>query len=411
MKAYQRLLEYVKFPTASDPATPEEQIPSTQVQWELARYLKAEMEQLGLSDVTLDGHCYLFGRLPGNIPDYTGPTLGFIAHMDVSYEAPCQNVQPRVLHYLGGDITVDQETGLEIRLADFPELAQNVGDELLLTDGRTLLGADDKAGIAEIMTMAETLLACPDIKHGPIVLGFTPDEEIGRGADMFDVARFGADYAYTVDGARFGEINYETFNAVKAKVHLTGKSIHPGEAKDRLVNASLLAMEFNALLPEWERPENTERYQGFYHLLSIKSEVEQADLEYILRDHDVDILEQRMLKMKAAEAVLNHKYGEGTARVVLEEQYRNMAQIVLQHKHLLDAAVEAVRELGGVPNIVPARGGTDGCQLSFKGLPCPNLGTGSFNHHGRLECASIQEMDLVAQELVLIAQKMAVSGK
>ena len=407
MKAYQRLIEYVKIPTASDPNTPEDQIPSTERQWRLARLLKEEMEQLGLEDVCLDEHCYLFGRIPGNIPDFQGYTLGFIAHMDVSPDAPSENVEPQIVHYLGGDVMLDEENNICLKAAEFPQLANYYGEDLLMGNGKTLLGADDKAGVAEIMTMAEILLSRPDIKHGPIMVGFTPDEEIGRGADMFDVPRFGADFAYTVDGGPFGEINYETFNAAAARVQVTGRSIHPGEAKDKLVNAAMVAIEFDRLLPQWERPEHTERYEGFFHLCHLTAEVEQANMEYILRDHDWDKLEKRMLGLKAAETVLNGKYGEGTVKVVLKEQYRNMAQQVLPHRHLLDVAVKAIMAQGGVPAVVPVRGGTDGSRLSYMGLPCPNLGTGSFNHHGRLEVASVREMDQVTQALVDIASAYA----
>ena len=407
MKAYQRLIEYVKIPTASDPYAPEDQIPSTECQWQLARYLKEEMEQLGLADVYLDEHCYLFGRIPGNIPDFQGYTIGFIAHMDVSPDAPSENVEPRIVHYLGGDIMLDEENGVCLRVSEFPQLAAYYGEDLLMTDGKTLLGADDKAGVAEIMTMAELLLSHPEIKHGPIMIGFTPDEEIGRGADMFDVARFGADFAYTVDGGPFGEINYETFNAAAAKVTVRGRSIHPGEAKDKLINAAMVAMEFDKMLPVGERPEFTERYEGFFHLCHLNADVEQATLEYIVRDHDWDKLEQRLVQLKAAETVLNSKYGAGTVTLELKEQYRNMAQQILPHRHLLDVPIKAVMAQGGTPAIIPIRGGTDGSRLSYMGLPCPNLGTGSFNHHGRLEVASVSEMDQVTRLLVDIAAAYA----
>ena len=403
MKAYQRLIEYVKIPTASDPDAPEDRTPSTQEQWQLAYRLRDEMTVLGLTDVCLDGNCYLFGCIPGNIPDFQGYTIGFIAHLDVSPDAPSRDVEPRIVHYLGGDIVLDADNGVVLRAAEFPQLANYYGDDLLLADGRTLLGADDKAGIAEIMTMAEILLTHPEIKHGPIMVGFTPDEEIGRGADHFDVARFGADFAYTVDGGPFGEINYETFNAAAARVRIRGRSIHPGEAKDKLINAAMVALEFDRLLPQWERPEHTERYEGFFHLCRLTAQVEQAELDYIVRDHDWEKLEQRLVQIKAAQTVLNEKYGAGCVEVELKEQYRNMAQQVLPHGHLLDTAVKAIMAQGGTPAIQPIRGGTDGSRLSYMGLPCPNLGTGSFNHHGRLEVASVREMDQVTACLVDIA--------
>jgi tripeptide aminopeptidase len=278
----------------------------------------------------------------------------------------------------------------------------------LVTDGTTLLGADDKAGLAEILTMAETLQNHPEIKHGTIKIGFTPDEEIGRGADLFDVKRFGADFAYTVDGAAFGEVEYETFNAAAAKVTINGVNIHPGSAKDKMKNALLIAMEFNAMLPETERPEKTENYEGFYHLDHFDGIVDNANMRYLLRDHDLNKLEEKKKVMQEAAAKVNAKYGEGTAELEIKDSYYNMSEQIKPHWHLIDTAYEAIRELGGTPISCPVRGGTDGSRLSFMGLPCPNLGTGSHNHHGKSEYACIQAMDQCVEMLVKIAEKYAV---
>lgn len=406
MRAYQRLLRYAAIPTASDAASGT--CPSTARQLAFARTLKEELEQLGLSEVTLDDNGYLFATLPANIPNWQGAVIGFIAHMDVTPDAPSEQVKPHIVeNYDGGDIVLNEAEQIVMRAADFPVLQRYIGDDLVVTDGTTLLGADDKAGIAEIVTMAETLLLDDSIKHGRIMLGFTPDEEIGRGADRFDVARFGADFAYTVDGAAVDHVNYETFHAVAADVLCYGKGIHPGEAKNKMVNAQHLAMEFAAALPAAERPEHTEGYEGFFHLHSMRGDVEQAELHYILRDHDYAALERRMKLMEEAARFLNGKYGVGAVQVTLRETYRNMAEMVLPHRHLLDTAYDAVRAEGGQPASKPVRGGTDGSRLSYMGLPCPNLGTGSHNHHGRMEFASVQAMDRMTAVLVRIAAAYA----
>lgn len=404
MRAYERLIKYTKFETAS--LSGSDTCPSTPSQLEFGKALVEEMKQLGIKDASMDENGYVFGTIEANIDNWSGPVIGFISHMDVVRDAPFENVKPRVVqNYDGGDIVLNAEKNIILSPKDYPSLNKYDGCDLVVTDGTTLLGADDKAGLAEIMTMAETLYQNPDIKHGTIKIGFTPDEEIGRGADLFDVKRFGADFAYTVDGAAFGEVEYETFNAASAKVIIKGFSIHTGTAKDKLVNSMLIAMEFNAMLPEKERPEHTEKYEGFFHLNSMEGVVEQTTLNYILRDHDLNKLEERKSLIEEIAKKLNSKYGEGTITLELRDQYYNMAEKIKPHWHLIDTAYEAVKELGGTPYSEPVRGGTDGSGLSFMGLPCPNLGTGSHNHHGTMEYACVQAMDQCVELLIKIAEK------
>lgn len=404
MRAYERLIKYTKFETAS--LSGSDTCPSTPSQLEFGKALVEEMKQLGIKDASMDENGYVFGTIEANIDNWSGSVIGFISHMDVVRDAPFENVKPRVVqNYDGGDIVLNTEKNIILSPKDYPSLNKYVGCDLVVTDGTTLLGADDKAGLAEIMTMAETLYQNPDIKHGTIKIGFTPDEEIGRGADLFDVKRFGADFAYTVDGAAFGEVEYETFNAASAKVIIKGFSIHTGTAKDKLVNSMLIAMEFNAMLPEKERPEHTEKYEGFFHLNSMEGVVEQTTLNYILRDHDLNKLEERKSLIEEIAKKLNSKYGEGTITLELRDQYYNMAEKIKPHWHLIDTAYEAVKELGGTPYSEPVRGGTDGSRLSFMGLPCPNLGTGSHNHHGTMEYACVQAMDQCVELLIKIAEK------
>lgn len=406
MRAYERLLKYAQYPTASDGASPN--CPSTEEQLVLARALAEEMQSMGIADARVDEHGYVYGTIPANIPDWQGVTIGFIAHMDVVRDVPFENVKARVVEkYDGGDIILNEELGIVLNPAEFPILADYVGDDLVVTDGTTLLGADNKAGIAEILTMAEFLLNNPDIKHGDIKIAFTPDEEIGRGADKFDVEGFGAGFAYTVDGGAFGEVEYETFNAATAVVSIKGKNIHPGTAKGKMKNANLIAAEFAALLPSGERPETTSDYEGFYHLTEIESTVEEGQLIYILRDHDGEKLEQKKETVLRAAEWLNAKYGADTVRVTITDSYRNMKEKIEPHWHLIDNAYWAVREVGGEPISVPVRGGTDGARLSFMGLPCPNLGTGSHNHHSTLEFASVQAMDKCVDVLVKLAERYA----
>lgn len=406
MRAYERLLTYAQYPTASDSRNPD--CPSTEEQLVLARVLVEEMRSMGITDARVDEHGYVYGTIPANIPDWQGVTIGFIAHMDVVRDVPFENVKARVVeNYDGGDIVLNEQLGIVLSPDEFPMLNDYVGDDLVVTDGTTLLGADNKAGIAEILTMAEILLTNPDIKHGNIKIAFTPDEEIGRGADKFDVEGFGAQFAYTVDGGAFGEVEYETFNASTAVISIKGKNIHPGTAKGKMKNANLIAAEFTALLPTAERPETTAGYEGFYHLTQMEGTVEEAELVYILRDHDEEKLQQKKETVLQAAEWLNAKYGADTVQVEIKDSYRNMREMIEPHWHLIENAYWAVREIGGEPSSKPVRGGTDGARLSFMGLPCPNLGTGSHNHHSTLEFASAQAMDKCVQVLVKLAERYA----
>lgn len=405
MRAYERLLKYTQYPTASDENSPT--CPSTPAQMDFAKVLVDEMKELGIADAMVDEHGYVYGTVPANIPDWKGAVIGFIAHMDVVDVVPYENIQARVVeNYDGSDIVLSE--GIVMSPAQFPSLKSYVGQDLVVTDGKTLLGADDKAGIADILTMVEYLNEHPEVKHGTIKIGFTPDEEIGRGADLFNVEYFGADFAYTIDGGGFGEVEYETFNAASAKITINGYSIHPGSAKNQMINAMRVAMEFDRLLPEQKRPEYTEGREGFFHLNEMEGEVEKAVLKYILRDHNSDKLEEEKAMVQAAAAFLNAKYGAGTVEVEIVDSYRNMQEMIEPHWHLIEIASEEIAALGGEPISVPVRGGTDGCRLSFMGLPCPNLGTGGHNGHGRMEYACVQEMDKTAQLLVRIAERYGV---
>ena len=405
MKAYERLIGYSAFPTASDGGNPT--CPSTPSQLEFARALADELTALGLSGVTLDENGYLFAYIPPTPGCEAAPAIGFLAHLDVVSDVEYRSVKPRVIAYEGGDITLNAEKDIVMRVADFPFLADYVGRHLVVTDGNTLLGADDKAGIAEIVTMCESMLNDKTIRHGKICVGFTPDEEIGRGPDHFSVERFGAKYAYTCDGGAFGEVEYETFNAASLNVTIHGINIHPGEAKNRMVNASLVAAEFIAMLPELERPEHTELYEGFYHLTAMEGTVENARLRFILRDHDAAKLEGRKDYVRRVAEELNRRYGGGTVTIEIRDTYRNLREAIEPHFHLVENAYKAVREQGGTPVSPPVRGGTDGSRLSFMGLPCPNLGTGSHNHHGRTEFACVEAMDDCVEVLLKLASYYA----
>lgn len=403
MKAYERLIEYAKYPTASDENR--EACPSTPSQIEFAKALERELCELGLSEVELDNNGYLFATLPASEGCEDAPVVGFIAHMDVSPEVEDRNVNPRVIKYEGGDIVLNDEQNIVMKADDFPVLKHYEGKNLVVTDGTTLLGADDKAGIAEIVTACEMMLSDKSVIHGKIRIGFTPDEEIGRGADKFNVERFGAKWAYTVDGAYFGEVEYETFNAYSLRVTVNGKSIHPGEAKNKMVNASVVAHEYVSLLPSLERPEHTEGYEGFYHLTEMKGCVETASLNFIIRDHDAAKIKYRCEYARRAADELNRRYGEGTVEVQIKESYRNMKEKILPaEEHLIYNAYTAIKSLGREPVSRPVRGGTDGSRLSFMGLPCPNLGTGSHNHHGKMEFACVEEMELCTRQIIEIAK-------
>ena len=397
MRAYERFLQYVKVHTTSDPTSPTH--PTTLRQFDLANKLAEEMKALGLSDVRVDEHCYVYAAIPATPGCEKAHAIGFIAHMDTTDDASGENVRP-ILHenYDGGDVYLPG-SGDTIHVAEFPFLADLKGQTLITTDGTTLLGADDKAGIAEIVTMAERLLA-EKRPHGKICIAFTPDEEVGQGADLFDVEGFGADFGYTVDGGEVNEINYENFNAAAAIVTVHGLSVHPGSAKNKMKNAMNIAMEFHAALPACDRPDHTEGYEGFYHLTSMMGDVTTAKLGYIIRDHDTARFQDRKAEMLHIAACLNDRYGEGTVELDLTDSYFNMIEKIQPHFHLVENARKAIQAVGLEPANVPIRGGTDGAMLSFKGLPCPNLGTGGYNCHGPFECATVEKMDQMVEILL-----------
>ena len=390
MRAYERLLNYVRVHTTSDETSGTH--PSAEREFDLARQLVEEMKALGMEDAHVDEHCYVYGTLPATPGCEKLPALGLIAHMDTAPDASGENVKP-ILHenYDGGDVVLPG-TGMVMKTSTFPFLKELKGETLITTDGTTLLGADDKAGVAEIMTMLE-ILQKENRPHGKICVGFTPDEEVGQGADLFDVEHFGAAYAYTVDGDEAGEISYENFNAAAAFVTVHGFSVHPGSAKDAMINASNVALEFHSALPVMARPETTEGYQGFYHLCQMYGDVTTAKLGYILRDHDAAKLQFKKDNMQDIADYLNGKYGAGTVEVEIKDSYRNMLEKIKPHFHLIETARKAVRMAGLEPVEVPVRGGTDGATLSWNGLPCPNLGTGGFNFHGVCECTTVERMD------------------
>lgn len=405
MRAYERLLNYVKVYTASEPE--QEQIPSTERQFDLARQLVEEMKAIGIKDARVDEHCYVYGTIPAT-PGYESCVkLGFIAHMDTAPDFRGEGVKPQIIeHYDGGEVALGT-SGRVLSPKQFPHLAELKGRMLITTDGTTLLGADDKAGIAEILTVAEELLGS-DMPHGTICIGFTPDEEVGRGADLFDVPGFGADYAYTLDGGIETGIVYENFNACEAKFEVHGVNIHPGDAKGKMVNASLVAMEANQMLPACERPEHTEMYEGFYHLCAMSGSVEKAELQYIIRDHDGAGFAAKQRTLRLIEKTLNEKYGAGTVKLTIKEQYRNMVEKVEPCIHLIDHAKEVMQDMGLTPDVAPVRGGTDGARLSFMGLPCPNLGTGGYACHGPYEHITAEGMDASVKIVLGIIAKYAV---
>ncbi len=393
-----RFLGYVMYDTRSDESNPSS--PSTASQMLFARQLADELEKIGMSDVSLDASGYVMATLPSNSSEKR-PVIGFIAHMDTSPEAPPGNVNPQVHeNYDGGDIRLDADGRVTLSPGDFPELKRYVGQTLITSDGSTLLGADDKAGIAEIVTACEYLIANPALKHGTIRIAFTPDEEIGRGADHFDVKKFGADWAYTVDGGGIGELEYENFNAAAATVIIRGRSVHPGTAKDTMINSIMAAMRFDSLLPGKERPEHTEGHEGFFHLYDITGNVEETELKYIIRDHDMQRFEERKEQFRmAAERVREHYPGLQTEAIV-RNQYFNMKEIIEANYHIIEAAARAYRDAGIEPVIKPVRGGTDGARLSFMGLPCPNLFTGGHNYHGRHEYIPLESMAMAVKVLI-----------
>ena len=398
MRAYERLLNYVIYPTMSDETS--ESTPSSAKQLVLSRALVEELRSLGLT-AELDEYGYVYATLDANV-EGKFDTVGFIAHVDTSDAVSDENIKPRIVEYTGGDILLNGEKNIVMKVSEYPYLESFSGKSLIVTDGTTLLGADDKAGIANIMTMLERLIG-ENVPHGKICIAFTPDEEIGRGADHFDVERFGADYAYTVDGGLLGELEYENFNAAGATVTVNGISIHPGSAKDKMKNAARIACEFNSLLPEDEIPERTEGYEGFHHLIAMEGECECARLDYIIRDHSFELFEAKKLEFVRVAELMNAKYGEGTVVLELRDSYFNMREIIEKNMHVVDRAKAAMISLGVEPIVVPIRGGTDGARLSFMGLPCPNLSTGGANFHSRFEFACIEDMDKIVDILVKIA--------
>ena len=391
-----RFLKYVSFDTQSDENS--ESCPSSAKQKILGAALVEEMLAMGIQDAHMDEFGYVYGTVPGN-PAL--PTIGLIAHMDTSPDASGADIKTKIVEYTGGDILLNEEKNIWMKAADYESLANNVGKHLIVTDGTTLLGADDKAGIAEILTAAEHLLT-RRIDHATLKIGFTPDEEVGRGADKFDVKKFGADYAYTVDGGALGELEYENFNAAGARVTVHGLNIHPGSAKDKMVNAQYIAMEFNSLLPAAQRPEYTTGYEGFIMLMAMQGEVEESQLHYIIRDHDMEKFQQKKAVMQSAADFLNAKYGEGTVELTLRDSYFNMKEKIEPCMYIVERAKKAMEEVGITPVVVPIRGGTDGARLSFEGLPCPNLFTGGENFHGRCEYIPIEDMEKNVQLLVQI---------
>lgn len=398
----ERFIRYIKIDTESDPES--NTTPSTQKQFELANLLVEELKALGLTDANVDENCYVMATLPANTDKQT-PTIGFIAHLDTSPDFSGANVNPQIIeNYDGGDLTLNAEKNIVLSPKDFPELKQYKGKTLITTDGNSLLGADDKAGIAEIMTALEILHNNPQIKHCTIKVAFTPDEEIGRGADKFDVEKFGADFAYTLDGGPIGELEYENFNAAEAIITVSGRSVHPGTAKNQMINSQHIAMEFNSLLPVNQRPEYTEKYEGFFHLISTKGEVEQTKLHYIIRDHDRKLFEQKKLLVYKIAEMLNAKYGRNLVKAEVRDQYYNMREKIEPVMYIVELAKKAMKAVDVEPIIQPIRGGTDGAKLSFMGLPTPNIFAGGHNFHGKYEYIPLQSMQKAVEVVLKIVE-------
>lgn len=401
MKVHERFLNYVKIDTQSIPDA--EKIPSTEKQKNLGRLLVEEMISMGIKDAYMDTNGYVYGTVEGNTD---APTIGFIAHMDTSPDMPGNNVKPKIIYnYDGSDIVLNEEKQIVMKTEMFENLLKYKGQDLIVTDGTTLLGADNKAGIAEILSMAEYFINNPDVKHGTIKIGFTPDEEVGSGADLFNVKEFNADYAYTVDGGEIGEIEYENFNAADANIIINGVNIHPGSAKNKMKNSILIGMEFHNMLPVYETPENTEGYEGFSLLGDMSGNVEKTLLQYIIRDHSIEKFNAKKERFEKIADYLNEKYGQGTVELKLKDSYFNMKEKILPHIHIVENAKKALENIGIEPKVVPIRGGTDGARLSYMGLPCPNLCTGGHNYHGRYEYIPIQSMEKVVELLIEIAKK------
>ena len=406
MKAYERLLNYVTVDTPSDPSS--QTVPSSKCQFDLARKLVKELKELGVKNAQVDDKCYVYASIPATEGYENCKRLGFIAHMDTAPDFNGNGVKPQVIENYDGEDVVLGNSGRILKVRDFPELSNMKGRTLITTDGTSLLGADDKAGVAEIMTLAERLLT-ENLPHGKICIGFTPDEEIGAGADHFDVEGFGADIAYTMDGGMEGEIEYENFNGADAKVLVKGNNVHPGSAKDIMVNAQLVAMELNGMLPAEEVPSRTEGYEGFFHLTDMSGTVEKAELHYIIRDHDREKFEAKKTLLVSITEKLNKTYGAGTVELTVKDQYYNMKEKIEPHMELIEYAKEAAKEAGLNPKVVAIRGGTDGARLSFMGLPCPNLGTGGFGFHGPYEHITAEGMELCVKMMLKIVEKYTVS--
>ena len=403
MNVVDRFLRYVKFDTQSDELT--NLTPSTPGQMVFAKYLKEELEELGLTEITLDENGYLMATLPANT-DEAVPTIGFIAHLDTSPDMSGRNVCPRMVDYNGGDIVLNEEKNIVMSPAQFPELNDYVGQSLIVTDGNTLLGADDKAGIAEIVTAIKYLKNNPSIKHGKIRIAFNPDEEIGQGAHKFDVDLFGADWAYTMDGGAIGELEFENCNAAGARITFTGRNVHPGYAKGKMINSIRVANQFAIMLPRWETPEHTQDYEGFYHLVGIEGSVEQTVMAYIIRDHDRDRFERRKKELEHLTRKINNEF-PGVAAIEIKDQYYNMREKIEPLMHIIDLAKQAMENMGVTPKVQPIRGGTDGAQLSFKGLPCPNIFAGGLNFHGRFEFVPVPSMEKATEVIVEMCRLVA----
>ena len=402
MNITERFLKYVSFCTTSDEET--NMTPSTPGQMEFAQYLANELKEIGLQDVSLDNNGYVMATLPANVEGK--PTIGFIAHMDTAPDASGKNVKARIVeNYNGEDIVLNAEKNIIFEVAKYPEILDYKGQDIIVTDGTTLLGADDKAGLAEIVTACEYLMQHPEIKHGKIRIGFTPDEEIGQGADHFDVEKFGCDFAYTMDGGAIGELEYENFNAAGCKVKVHGVNVHPGYGYHKMINSMRIANHFAMMLPRWETPEHTQGYEGFYHLIAMNGSVEETTLQYIIRDHDRARFESRKKEIEHLARKINQEYGEGTVEVEIRDQYYNMREKVEPVMHIVTLVEEAMKEVGVTPKVQPIRGGTDGARLSFEGLPCPNIFAGGVNFHSRFEYLPIPSMQKAMEVILQIVQK------
>ena len=399
-KVLEKFLRYISIDTASDPES--ESQPSTSKQLDLSRLLVKELREMGINNAELDEWGYVMATIPSNLPEGEDvPAIGFIAHVDSAPDASGANIKPQIIKsYDGSDIIINKELGFVMKVDDFPELLKYKGQTLITTDGTTLLAADDKAGVAEIMTAAEYIMTHPEFSHGTIKIGFTPDEEIGRGVDKFDVEKFRAEFAYTLDGGEIGELEYENFNAASAKIFIQGRNIHPGYAKDKMINAIILGTELNAMLPVDQRPEYTTEYEGFFHIIRFDGTVEKANIQYIIRDHDFDKFESKKVLISQCVDFLNKKYGEGTFSLELKDQYYNMRKQVEPHYHIIEKAVKAMEMAGIKPKIKPIRGGTDGARLSFMGLPCPNIFAGGHNFHGKFEYIPAESMEKATEVII-----------